>query len=234
METEVSGVLCPAHLPPLCGQVPSATQKHQKLRFSCHLLTRAPNSPLQTSFRLHLASHHSLIPDYLCLSSGWRWALHPPGRSAGSGAEGDPLHPQLPLCKPVQPGEHLPLRAWWRCWQQLGQWILAGEFLEVTLFKPSFHLCKVSYNTASPFRAKKSRRTFLTSLTGRQMAATVWRQVCRFSAYQPSPGLGAAGWNFKKWFKSNVRWRWRDVFQSILPSKPYSRATQSLSLEKHL
>jgi len=34
---------------------------------------------------------------------------------------------QLPLCQALQPREHLPVGAWRRGWQQLGQWILAGR-----------------------------------------------------------------------------------------------------------
>lgn len=55
-------------------------------------------------------------------------------------------------------------------------------------------------------RAKKSKRTSLISLTARQMAATVWRQVCHLSHTNFSLGLGLMGamWNFENRFKSNV------------------------------
>lgn len=57
-----------------------------------------------------------------------------------------------------------------------------------------------------PSRAKKFKKTSLTSLTARQMAATVWRQVCHLSHTNFSLGLGLIGamWNFENRFKSNV------------------------------
>lgn len=47
-------------------------------------------------------------------------------------------------------------------------------------------------------RAKKSKKTYLTSSTGKQMAVTVWRQVCHYHLLPLGLGVIGAGalWKF--------------------------------------
>lgn len=56
-------------------------------------------------------------------------------------------------------------------------------------------------------RAKKSKKTYLTSSTGKQMAVTVWRQVCHYHLLPL--GLGGTGsdrgWGFVEILKLNFR-----------------------------